>query len=393
MKYYYGPSWMEVQLDAIEKNTRSVKAYVHRQKEATKVLGVVKADGYGHGAVEVARVMAASGIDYLGVATVYEGLELRKAGIEAPILVFTYTPSNFYAIAIRRNLTLTIYTEDMANDLADVGVMIGQTPQVHLKLDVGMTRLGFPMDDRSIEAIDAIHQLPLDIEGIYGHFPLADSEDKTETIAQGEAFKLYLKRLETRGHTYSIRHLSNSAAMMALEDYYFDMVRAGGILYGHFCLGHYMDQSPIGVEQAMSIRSVLSNVNHVKADTGVSYGWLYKTKEDAVIGTLPIGYADGISRRNTNKAEFLLRGQRVKQVGLICMDQMMIDMTVVEEGAIGDIVTLLGRDGQENITLEERAKSAGIGKAELFASIGRRLPKVYKQGEEVVKVQNYLWSD
>lgn len=386
----YGPAWAEVDLDAIAHNSKEVKKFVLNNKKDTKVLAVVKADGYGHGAVEIAKTMSENGIDYFGVATIFEALELRKGGIEKPILNFSYTPDNCIEVAVKNHITINVYDYNMAKKIEEAGLKLGIIPKIHIKIDTGMARLGFLPNDNSIDEIEKITKLKLHVEGIFSHFALADSKDKENTIKQADKFIWVLDELEKRNITFEIRHICNSAAMMELPQYYFDMVRAGGILYGHFCLLHYMDKCPFPIKQALSIRAVLSNFNEVEAGTGVSYGWMYTTDKKSVIGTIPIGYTDGINRKNTNNAEFLIKGKRVKQVGLICMDQMMIDVTDIEDLKIGDIVTLLGRDGEEVITLEERAKAASIGKCELFAGIGRRLPKVYFKGGKYYSTVNYL---
>lgn len=385
------PAWIEVDLDAIKFNAENVVEFVRGNNSKTKVLGVIKADAYGHGAIEVAKIMIESGINYFGVATIYEALELRNSGIkDFPILNFSYTPPAFYEKAIKNNITMTVYSYEMAKEINKIGQEIGIIPKIHIKVDTGMARLGFLPNEKNIEEIIKIKNLNIKVEGIYTHFAMADSQDKVHTHNQAKVFMWILDELKNRGVEFEIRHMCNSAAMMEFLEYYLDMVRAGGILYGHFCLMHYMQKSPILVKQCLSIKALLSNYNEFEGNTGVSYGWFYKTNDTQVIGTIPIGYADGISRKNTNNAEFLIKGKRVNQVGLICMDQMMIDITSIEAPKIGDVVTLLGKDGEEIITLEERAKAASIGKCELFASIGRRLPKLYFKGNEFYKKISYL---
>lgn len=388
----YGPAWLEIDMDALAFNMRNTKNYVTNTSTSTKVLAVVKADGYGHGALEASKIFMDNGADYLGVATIFEALELRKKGIsEFPILNFSYTPENYYVEAVKNNITLTIYTYDMALRLSEIGEALAIKPKVHLKIDTGMSRLGFLPTPENIEVIAEISKLHLEIEGIYSHFATADSSDKKNTHNQAVKFQNFIDELEKLNINFDIKHICNSAAMMELPEYHFDMVRAGGILYGHFCLLHYLNKSPFEVRQALSIRALVSNVNILEPDTGVSYGWFYKTSGVEKIGTLPIGYTDGINRKNTNNAEFLIKGERIKQVGLICMDQMMINLTNIDDVKIGDVVTLLGSDGNEHISLEERASAASTGKCELFAGIGHRLPKVYFKDNQHYKTINYLY--
>jgi alanine racemase len=377
----YGPAWLEVDLDVIRFNIKSCKSYVK-----AKLLAVVKADAYGHGAVEVARIMEEEGVDYFGVATIFEAIELRNHGIKIPILVFSITPKNFIREALLNDITLTVSDLEMARYIEFEGIKVKIMPKVHIKLNTGMNRLGFSCDD--INAIESVTKMNLNVEGMFTHFAKADSPEFSDTDNQAKKFNDVSEELSRRGVTIEIKHISNSAAMMRASKYDLDMVRAGGILYGHFCLKHFMDKPPFEVKRAMSIRAVLSHINEVQADEGVSYGWLYKTDKPSRVGVLPIGYTDGISRRNTNQTSFLLNGKRVNQVGLICMDQMMIDVTGINCEP-GDIVTLLGKD-QDEISLDERARDAGIGKAELFAGIGRRLPKVYFVEGHYKKILNYL---
>ncbi|WP_240838773.1 alanine racemase [Acidaminobacter sp. JC074] len=377
----YGPAWLEVELSAIQKNLRACQNFVKN----AKVLAVIKADAYGHGAVEVAKTMEAENVDYFGVATVFEAIELRNHGIKTPILVFSVTPKPFAEEAIKKGITLTVSDLDMARHIESTGSELKIRPIVHIKVETGMTRLGFSTDNLS--DMMAVCDMDVHVEGLFTHFAKADSPDFSFTEVQARRFMKVADELSKAGYNIEIKHMSNSAAMMRCPDYNLDMVRAGGILFGHFCLGHFMEK-PFEVKRAMSIRAVLTHINEVEARTGVSYGHLYETKRHSFIGVLPIGYTDGISRRNTNQTSFLLRGKRVPQIGLMCMDQMMIDVTDVA-CEVGDVVTLLGEDGEE-ITLEERAGDAGIGKAELFACIGRRLPKVYFVEGHYKNIVNYL---
>lgn len=374
----YGPAWIEVDLDVIRQNVVSCQSFLK-----TKLLAVVKADGYGHGAIEVAKIMEEEAVDYLGVATIFEALELRKHNIKMPILVFGITPKSFLSEAIENGITLTVTDLASAQNIERLGRELKKRPKVHLKINTGMNRLGFPANN--IQEMVCLCKMDLNVEGIYTHLALADTPDEKPTLDQAQLFSKVLEALEAKGIHFSIRHLANSAAMMRNDAYHLDMVRAGGILYGHFCLGHFMKVPPFEVNRALSIKAVLSHINDVEQGQGVSYGWLYHAPSKKRIGVLPIGYTDGIDRRNTNQTSFILNGKRVDQVGLICMDQMMIDVTDVP-CEVGDVVTLLG----DEISLEERAGDAGIGKSELFAGIGRRLPKVYFVKGTYKKVVNYL---
>jgi len=388
-KEIYGSAWEEVDLDVIKSNTKNVANFVHEKNSKTKVLAVVKADGYGHGAVEVARTMEDI-VDYFGTATIFESLELRKEGINIPILNFSYIPQKFLEQAVKNNITITTYDYEYAKLIEFYGEKNGVLPKIHIKVDTGMSRLGYLPTDEAANEIEKICSLKLNVEGIFSHFAKADSPEKEATKMQAKRFFDFIKELEFRKLNFEIKHICNSAAMMEFPEYYLDMVRAGGILYGHFCLGHYVEKSPIEVQRALSIRTILSSKKTVDANTGVSYGWLYTTERESIIGAIPIGYVDGISRKNTNNAEFLINGKRVKEVGLMCMDQMMIDITEIDDAKIEDVVTIIGRDGEEEITLEERAKAGATGKCELFAAIGNRLPKVYFKNGEYYKTLNNL---
>lgn len=389
MRKIFGSAWEEVNLDVIEKNAKNVMKYVHKRNKNTMILAVVKADGYGHGAIEVARAMENS-VDYLGTASIFESLELRKNNVKIPILNFSYIPKDFLEEAVKNDITITTYDYEYAKIIEKYGIENNVLPKIHIKLDTGMTRLGYLPTDESLDEIEKICKLEIEVEGIFSHFAKADSQEKSATKMQANKFIDFLKKLKNRGIDFKIRHICNSAAMIEFPEYYFDMVRAGGILYGHFCLGHYVEKCPINVNRALSIKSILSSKKTVSAGTGISYGWLYTSEKESVIGSIPIGYVDGVSRKNTNNAEFLIRGKRVKEVGLMCMDQMMIDISDIKDVEIEDVVTIIGRDGDEEITLEERAKAGCVGKCELFAAIGRRLPKVYFKNEKYYKTVNYL---
>lgn len=382
-------AWMEVDLDALASNARTVMNFVEGNNSNTKVLAVVKADGYGHGAVEVSRVFQREGIDYLGVATANEGIELRNHGITMPILVFGYVYDGLLEMCVLHNLTLTVYDLHRANLIEKIGIKHKRMPKIHIKVDVGMTRLGLPMTEANAKLIGEINAMQIDVEGIYGHFPLADSLDDAQTVIQAKAFETYVQTLREKGIDFDIVHLCNSAGMMRLKAFHFDMVRAGGILYGHYCLRHVILPEIISTKRAMSIRCRVANLIEVAAGRGISYGWKSITEHPSTIAALPLGYTDGIHRTNTNSTQFLCKGTWAKQVGLICMDQMMMDASFVDDVKIGDIVTLLGRDGDKEITLEMRAKDAGIGKCELFAGIGERLTKYYCSNNEWYS-RNYI---
>ncbi len=371
-------TWAEINLDNIEHNVREMKAQL---KGETRFLGVIKANAYGHGAIQVANVLEEIGIcEHLAVATSSEALSLRNEGIKLPILILGCSPEVDVEEIIKNEITQAIPDVQTAEMFSKAAVKLGKNIKVHLKADSGMGRIGFIChDDRDPkDAMLEIMKMPgLDVEGIFTHFAVSDTESELEyTNAQYAAFTGLIAVLEKEsGKTFKIKHCANSGAMVSHPDKYLDMVRPGICLYGIY---PGADRGAIKLKPAMQLKTRIVHIKE-QVDPGysISYGRTYKAEEIRKIAVLPIGYADGLHRALSNKLEVLVRGQRVKQVGRICMDMCMIDVTDIPDAEVGDIVTIFGEDGDASIHVDELAEKAGTISYELVCAPSIRVPRVY----------------
>ena len=378
-------AWAEVDLDALAHNIREVRRLTDRHAE---ILAAVKADAYGHGVVASSRVFVENGADRLGVATLTEAVELRDSGIEVSILNLGYTPDYHLDTLVRRGVTATIYTLQQAEALNSIAGQLGEKAVIHIKIDSGMGRLGFQPNDKSIGAIAEIDALPnIDVEGIYTHFAVSDVADKTYTRRQFELFTWVLDELEKVDVKPRIRHVSNSAAIIDLPEYDLDMVRPGIMLYGYEP-GPEVDLSRVHLRPAMRLKAHISNVKSVPEGAGISYGLTYTTRRPSIVGTLPIGYADGYRRSLSNRGWVDVRGERAPIVGRVCMDQCMIDLTDAGFAEIGDEVTLFGAGCAPSV--EEIARMLDTIPHEVTCDVARRVPRVYFKSGRATEVRNYL---
>lgn len=368
------PTWLEVDLSSIGRNTRLMKELVGQH---TQVLVSLKADAYGHGALRVARTVLRNGASWLGVATVSEAEALRTAGITAPILVFGYTPPWQAREAVRLDLRTTVYALEPARALARAAHDLGRPAHVHVKVDTGMARLGLRAED--IEAIvafcETLRELPgLVVEGIFTHFATADSADRTYAHRQLERFRAVLAALDERGLRPPIVHAANSAAALTLPDARFDMVRPGIAIYGLAPSAEV--PLPEGFRPALSFKTQVAQVKVIPPGEGISYGATYVTTAPTRIAVLPVGYADGFRRAPANWGEVLVRGQRAPLVGRVCMDQCMVDVTGIPGVRQGDEVVLIGRQGDDELTAEAVADRLGTISYEVVAELLARIPRV-----------------
>ena len=368
------PTWVEIDLGAIANNTRLIKSLVG---ERVQVLASIKADAYGHGAVKVAHTVLHNGATRLGVATLSEVTPLREAGITAPILIFGYVPPWQMREAIRQQATITLYTLDAAKALSHTALALDKTVPVHVKVDTGMGRLGmrFERIEEIVALVSAIKMLPgLLLEGIYTHFAMADSSDKTYTLMQLERFKQVLQALEAEGLRPPLVHAANSAATLSVPDAHFDMVRPGIALYG-------LDPSnevrvPEGFRPALSFKTLVAQVKLVPEGECIGYGCTYTTERPTLVATLPLGYADGFRRAPSNWGSVLIHGQEAPLIGRVCMDQCMVDVTHIPQTRIGDEVVLIGRQGEASLTAEKVAERLGTINYEVVSEILARVPRV-----------------
>jgi len=368
-------TWKEINLNAIKHNINEVRKRIN---EHTMIMGVVKANAYGHGVIEVSKVMLSEGVSMLAVAEINEAEELRNSGIDAPILILG--PENFLDIpkVIDLSITTPINNIEYAKELSKATQKAGKTVTVHIKLDTGMTRVGFNTTEESLEEILEISKMPgIFIEGIFTHFACADVPDRSTTDMQFKKYIDFVEALETRGLKIPIKHVANSATIMRFPEYQLDMVRSGIITYGYSPLD---PDIPCDMEllPAMTLKSRITRINTVKKGISVSYGHTYTAEKDETkIATIPIGYADGYLRLLSNRIHVSACGKLLPVIGRICMDQCMIDVTSVNNINIGDEVIIFGDGKNSTITADTLAETVGTISYEILCLISKRVPYVF----------------
>ena len=381
----YNRIYAGINIDNLRYNVKTMKSLV---KPDMKVLLVIKADAYGHGSVEVAK-RTLDLADYFGVATIDEAIELRNAGIETPILIIGYTDRDNYDKLIAYNITQAVYDVCECRILSELALSLGKKAKVHIKVDTGMSRIGFMTDDNGVNEAAKLAGLEgLEIEGIFTHYAKADEFDKTAALGQKEKFKWFINELEERGMSFAIKHIDNSAGTMELKDNEFDMIRLGIVTYGLYPSDE-VDKSVI-IKPVMSLVAHIAHIKTIPAGVGVSYGWTYVTDKETRVATVTVGYADGYPRAQSNIGKVIIRGKYAPILGRVCMDQIMVDVTDIPEACLRDEVILIGSSGDKSISVEEVAEPAASFNYELVCNIARRVPRVYyEEGKENLCV-NYL---
>lgn len=375
-----------IDLDAVEYNCSNVRA---KLPDDCKLLGVIKADAYGHGAVELAHLLDEK-CDFFGVACIEEAVELKKAGVKAPVLILGYVDSNVYDLVVKYDVRIPIFSMESAVALSNEAVRQGKTVPFHFCIDTGMSRIGFQVNEQSADMCKEITLLPnIEAEGLFSHFATADEADLTKAKAQREKYKAFVKMLEDRGVNIPVKHLNNSAGIMNFDEY-FDMCRMGIILYGLYP-SEEVDKSLLDIKPVMSWLTHITHIKTLEPGREISYGGTYKTTEPRVIATIPVGYADGYPRCLSNKGRVIINGQYANIVGRVCMDQFMVDVTDVKGVDLNSTVTLVGSDGDACLSMEEVSNSAHSFNYELPCRVARRVPRVYYKNGEIVKVVNYLY--
>lgn len=382
----YLRAYAEIDLDAINDNVGQVRKAVG---EDVKIMAVIKADGYGHGAVSVAKSLNEIGVDAFAVAIIEEGIVLRKRGIQSPILILGYTSPYQYGELVQYGLTQTVFHYEMAKKISDFAVLLGKKAKIHIKVDTGMNRIGFKDNEESVETIRKIKELPnIEIEGIFTHFACADETDKTSANHQYQRYDAFVKRLEKAGIHIPIKHVSNSAAIIDLKSLRLNMVRSGIMTYGLYPSDE-VNKDEIKLHPALSFKSHIIYIKEVEAGEGVSYGSTYVTARKTKIATIPVGYADGYPRALSSKGRVLIRGQYAPIIGRICMDQFMVDVTDIEGVQELDDVTLVGTDGDHTITVEEVAAEHSFN-YEFICGLTKRVPRVYYKKGKLIQILDYL---
>jgi alanine racemase len=380
-------TWAEVNLDALAHN---VKILREKLPEGCRFLGVVKADAYGHGAVMVARELERLGAEYLAVSNFEEALQLRRADIRLPILILGYTPPELAPQEAALGITQEVHSLEYGKELSQNLEGCGEPLNIHLKVDTGMSRLGFFAYDRpeTVPELVEVTKLPgLHVQGIFMHFAVSDTpSQEAYTQRQHQRFLDIVKALENQGISLEIVHCANSGATIAYPQFAHDMVRPGIATYGLDPSGDLHGMADL--QPLMSLKTTIAAIRPFPAGVTVSYGRTYETPADRTIAVCPVGYADGLPRRLSNDVTFLLHGKRVPVVGRICMDMCMVDITDVPETRIGDTVTLIGRDGDQENTWDAWADQLGTISYELVCGINKRVPRLYfRQGQWVDTLQ------
>ncbi len=372
--FSYRDTWAEISLNHIEENFLQLKQWVNPH---AKIMTVVKADGYGHGAVEVSKTAIQAGADYLAVAFLDEAIELRAAGITAPILILGYTPVHSVKKAIQHNITLTVFDHDVLDEIIIQSSLVRETASIHLKVDTGMSRIGVTTAMEVFSLAKKAAAAPfVDLEGIFTHFANADSEDTSFTESQFKKFQTIVEYLANHHLPIPLKHCCNSAATMKFPRMHLDMVRIGIALYG-FYPDASLKNLPIKLKQAMSLKTKIVAIKTVPISQPVSYGCTWKASCPSRIATLPIGYADGLSRYLSNRGHVLIHGQKSAIAGRVCMDQTMIDVTHIQPCSPGDEVTIFGADGSAFQSVDEVATLMGTIHYEVVCLIGKRVPRIY----------------
>lgn len=377
--------YAKVHLDHIEENMRAVLGNLLPE---TKVIGVVKADGYGHGAVPVAKTIEPYVAAY-AVATAEEAFQLRKNGIQKDILILGVVPESMYPDLIREDISLTVFQPEKAKVVSELACSLGKKAKLHVAVDTGMSRIGLMPTEEAAEIAAEMGKLSgIELRGMFTHFARADEADKTATMKQFEKFQKFKQMLKNRGVEISICHCSNSAAIVDMQEANMDMVRAGIMIYGMYPSDEVKKEKVL-LKPAMELKSFITYIKEVEAGVEVSYGGTFCTERKTRIATISVGYADGYPRNLSGRGHVLVCGKKVPILGRVCMDQCMIDVTDVPETKEGMEVTLLGRDGDLEITMEELAADCGGFHYEIPCLIGKRVPRLYVSGGQVVGTMEF----
>ena len=387
MKQEYFRVCANISLDAIRDNIKSGRALL---PSGTKMMGVVKADAYGHGAVPVAKAIEDL-VEVYGVSMPEEGVELRKAGLTKPILILGYTAPEMAELAIRYDITMAVFQSEIAEKYNEIAKQLNKVAKVHIKLDTGMSRIGYACCAESLADIEKIAKLSnVRIEGMFTHFSKADETDKTFAKQQLKKYMEFAKALEERGISIPCKHVCNSAGIIDIPEGDLDMVRFGVTMYGMYPTDE-VTKERMPVVPAMEVKTHISYIKTLPAGVGISYSGTFVTEKETRVATLSVGYGDGYPRGLSNTGRVLIHGKSAKILGRVCMDQCMVDVTDIPEAKQGDIVTLLGRDGNDFISAEEIGATVGNSfHYEVVCDISKRVPRIYYRNGEIVEIISFL---
>ena len=375
-----------IDLDAAEHNFNVTRA---KLPENVKLLCVIKADAYGHGAVPLAKLFEGRA-DFYGVACIEEAIELKKAGIKTPVLILGAVPKEFYSDIVKYDIRVPIFNLEDAKALSAEAVKQSKTAPFHFCVDTGMSRIGFQVNKESADTCLEITKLPnIEAEGLFAHFATADEKDLSKAIAQRDKVKEFIKLFEERGINIPIKHINNSAGIMNFDEY-FDMCRMGIILYGLYP-SHEVDENLLKIKPVMEWRAHITHIKELEPGREISYGGTYKTGETRRIATIPVGYADGYPRCLSNKGKVIINGEFAPITGRVCMDQFMVDITGID-AKVGDTVVLVGKSGSKELSMEEVSESAYSFNYELPCRVARRVPRTYYRDGKFLFSTNYMYS-
>lgn len=378
-------SYVKIDLNALEYNINSIYNKIDGK---AKILGVIKADAYGHGAVETAKFIE-NKCDFFGVACIEEATELIVAGIKLPILVLGYVSPDEFEITVKNDIRVPVFSYESARALSDEAVRQGKNVDFHFAIDTGMSRIGFQVNEESADICKKICELPnINAEGLFSHFATADEADLAKTYEQQNKFKTFVKMLKERGINIPLKHLNNSAGIMHFDEC-FDMVRAGIIIYGLYP-SHEIDEKLLDIKPVMEWKTYVSHIKTLEAGREISYGGTYKVEKPIKVATIPVGYADGYPRCLSGIGRVLINGQYASILGRVCMDQFMVDITNIPNVELETPVTLVGHDGDKFLSMEEVSEQAHSFNYELPCRISRRVTRMYVKDGKEIKSVNYL---
>lgn len=378
------PVWAEIDLDILANNMRNIKKLAGDKE----VMAVVKADAYGHGALDVAPCLLENGASKLAVAMLTEAIELRNNNITAPIMILGYTPIYLGEELIKYNIEQTIYDLNYAKELSNLAIKLNKKAKIHIALDTGMGRIGFLPTDESFNAICEICNLPgLDVIGIFTHFSSSDEKNKEYTQYQFNQIYNFIERLEVNEINIPLKHASNSAAIIDLPNTYLDAVRAGIILYGYYPSDE-VKKDNLSIKPALTLKAKIAHIKELDSGMYISYNRTFKTSRKSKIATIPIGYADGYIRTLKHEAKVIVNGQLAPIVGNICMDQFMIDVTDIDNVKSGDEVILLGESNEVKFNADDLAKCMNSINYEVLCLLKNRVPRAYIKNGKIIHVKN-----
>lgn len=382
----FRPTWMEVDLDKLAYNVKSIR----KKSNSKELIGVVKADAYGHGALDVVQTLLENGIDRLAVAVLSEGIQLRKNGIDKHIMILGLTPDTLNEELIKYDIEPAVSSYEYAFKLSNDAKRMNKTVKIHIALDTGMGRIGFLPNEDGVNEVCKISKLPnIEIEGLFSHFCTADELNKEYSNMQFEKYNWFYDALMERQVKVNMKDIANSAAIMELPKTHFDASRPGIILYGYYPSTE-VDKNELDIKPIMTWKANVMHVKKLGKGEYISYGRKFRTERESLIATLPVGYADGYTRMMSGKAKVIINGKFAPVVGNICMDQCMVDVTDAGDVKAGDEVILMGRSGNLKFDADDIAPILGTINYEILCMVSKRVPRVYIKDGKVVKVRNYI---